>query len=510
MMPTTSPATPGPNEVASDETLHFDFPGSDIVLRSYDSYDFRVLKLYIVICSPVLRELIQDVSNTSDVPNGEKQEPLPVVELPESKETLYSLLTFIFPVTPVLPLTPEKIMELLSVAQKYQMDSVLIHIRGAIFQQDPPFLRPETALHVYFLAQQYELHREALQAARVTLRLSMTIEDLGDKLEFPGMTGAYLHELWKYHQQVRTDLSSGVLEFINSGLPHDVQVLRCTGPRSGHHSFPQWLDDYIRSIAEAPHLFDLTEFEDARARHIGSEVSDTYYSQSCSCVNISSQVIRTFWEAMTTVVHRTIEKADSTLTLVKEEPTPANSGPPSLPSYFDIPDANIIIRSSDQLNYLVHKSLLTMSSPFFKDLLSLPQPPDDELVEGLPVIQLSEDADLLNSLISLLYPIPSVIPDSYEKVFALLAACQKYDMESIQSTIRMGTKHGTFPAPVEAEAFRACAIAGNMGLAPEFENAARLTLGLPMTFESLGEQLRSFDGRALCDLVRYRKGGDKV
>ncbi|KAH9166753.1 hypothetical protein EDB89DRAFT_2128264 [Lactarius sanguifluus] len=190
MMPTPPPATPGPNEVASDETLHFDFPGSDIVLCSYDSHDFRVLKLYIVICSPVLRELIKRVSNSPDLPHGEKQETLPVVELPESKETLYSLLTFIFPVAPILPSTTEKIMELLAVAQKYQMDSVMTHIRGALTRLDPPFLRPETALHVYFLAQQHELRQEVIQAARITLRLSMTIEDLEDKLEFPGMTGA--------------------------------------------------------------------------------------------------------------------------------------------------------------------------------------------------------------------------------------------------------------------------------------------------------------------------------
>ncbi|KAH9058206.1 hypothetical protein EDB87DRAFT_1685531 [Lactarius vividus] len=511
-MPIVPHATRGKNEVASDETLHFDFPGSDIVLRSYDSYDFRVLKLYIVICSPVLRELIQDVSNTSDVPNGEKQEPLPVVELPESKETLYSLLTFIFPVTPVLPSTTDKIMELLSVAQKYQMDSVATHIRGAISRQDPPFLRPESALHVYFLAQEYELRQEALQAARVTLRLSMTIEDLGDKLEFPGMTGAYLHELWKYHQQVRTDLKPSVLEFRNSGLPDNVTVLHCSGPRSSDYPFLPWLDDYIRAISESLHLFDLVRFEDARARHIGSEISQTRYSKMCSCVEISShtQVIRDFWGALTAVVDGTIEKADSALILVKGEPTSENSDYPSIPLCLDTPDANIIVRSSDKVNFRVHKSLLAMSSPFFKDLLSLPQPPDDELVDGLPVIQLSENADLLNSLISLLYPISPVIPDSYEKVFALLAACQKYDMESVQSTIRAGIKLGTFPAPVEAEAFRACAIAGGMGLAPEFENAARLTLGLPMTFESLGEQLRWFKGRALCDLVRYRKGGNKV
>ncbi len=151
-----------------------------------------------------------------------------------------------------------------------------------------------------------------------------------------------------------------------------------------------------------------------------------------------------------------------------------------------------------------------MPSPFFKDLLSLPQPPDGELVDGLPVIQLSEDADLLNSLISLLYPTSPVIPDSYEEVLALLAACQKYDMESVQSDIRDEIKLERFPAPVGVEGFSAYAIASSMGLIPEMENAARLTLGYPMTFESLGEGLRSFKGRALCDLVRYRKRGNQV
>jgi len=283
-----------------------------------------VPKLYIVICSPVLRELIRSVSNTPDVPNGEEHEPLPVVKLSESKATLYSLLTFIFPVAPILPSTTEKIMELLAVVQKYQMDSVMTHIRGAISRQDPPFIRPETAFHVYFLAQEHELDQEALQAARVTLRLPMiieqVIEDLGDKLEYTGMTGVYLHELWKYHQRIRTDLRSGVLEFRNSGLPDVVKGLRCSkaqyqaqyhsyGGNPGRDYFPRWLDDYIGSIAEAPHLFDLIEFEGAWARH---NQDNNYTSSKCSCVGISSQVIRTFWEALTAVVHRTIEKVRRT------------------------------------------------------------------------------------------------------------------------------------------------------------------------------------------------------
>ena len=171
-----------------------------------------------------------------------------------------------------------------------------------------------------------------------------------------------------------------------------------------------------------------------------------------------------------------------------------------------MPDATIIIRSSDQAIFRVHKSVLAMSSPFFKDLLSLPQPPDDELVDGLPVIALPEDAELLNSLISLLYPIPLVIPGSYQKVFVLLAVCQKYEMESVQFSIRAMVKSGTFPAPAAADSFSAYAIASSMGLVPEMEDAARLISDQPIKFESLEEGLRSFKGRLLYDLICKRRG----
>jgi hypothetical protein len=323
-----SPVPPAPDEVVSDETSHFNYPRSDIVLQSCDSHNFRLPKLNIVICSPVLRSLIQSVSNSSDVPNGEEQEPsLPVLKLPESKATLYNLLTFIFPVTPVLPPTAEEIIELLAVAQKYQMDSVMSHIRGAISRQDAPFIRPDTAFHIYFLAQENELREEALQAARVTLRLPMTIESLEDKLDFPGRTGASLHELWKYHERVRTDLKSALIEFRSSGLPDDVKSLSCTRPQHRGtttlvSSFPEWIDEYINSIAGTPHQFDRIVFENTWLHHIQSHVYVSYGSYSptaqiCQCASIPSQVIRTFWEALTSVVHRMIEGVRSNVELVR-------------------------------------------------------------------------------------------------------------------------------------------------------------------------------------------------
>ncbi|KAF8263754.1 hypothetical protein EI94DRAFT_1806739 [Lactarius quietus] len=327
----------------------------------------------------------------------------------------------------------------------------------------------------------------------------MTIEDMEDKVDF--MPGAYLHELWQYHERVKKDLASSLLEFRKSGAPNIVKDLHC-GTSPSTTPIPQWLCDYIESLARSLHSFDLIEFENALTNHVKSQPQG---STSCPCVGISSQTMRAFWEALTTVISETIDKADSTLSLVKEGQTSESSDTPSIPLCSDLPDANIILRSSDQVNFRVRKSVLAMSSPFFEDLLSLPQPPDGELVDGLPVVELPEDSGLLNSLISLLYPIAPVIPNSYEKVFTLLGACQEYDMASIQSYIRSEVHRGTFSAPVGADTFRAYAIASSMGLIPEMERMACLTLGYPMTFEFLGEALRSFEGWALCDLARYRK-----
>src|SRR6266404_2490199 len=134
-MPEVPSGTSEPNEFVSDELLHFDYPGpndSDLIIRTSDSHTFCALQLYVANSSPILRELIRSAPRTdpSDTTRGDKV----VVKLSDRGVVICSLLTFIFPVSPVLPATPEMIMELLSVAQKYQMDAVLTHIRGAVSQ----------------------------------------------------------------------------------------------------------------------------------------------------------------------------------------------------------------------------------------------------------------------------------------------------------------------------------------------------------------------------------------
>ena len=426
--------TPHDTTSITDEPLSislFDHSGADIIFRSQDSYYLRVPRIYIVNCSPTLDEHIQKTLDTPGDANPEHS--LPVVQLQERGEILRCLFTFIFPVIPLLPSTPEEIMELLSVAQKYQMGTTLTHIRGSIARQNALPTRLEPLLRIYALAQKYGLRPETLQTAQaIVLKQSMTIEDLGDKLDI--MSGASLYELWEYHEKVRTIFESDLTEFRESCAGSTITGLRCAELSSSQ--IPSWLDQYIESIGESPNLFDYGRFNTVMLRH----VKDKSDESGCECASISSQNINEFWEALGSVIHGGLKKvrmvkipscfgklnvlqAESALCLVqdRDDPEALIISVASPLETFDLSDTNLIIQSSDNVDYRVHKTILAMASPFFKDLLSLPQPSDGEVVNGLPVVRFSESSELLNTLISILYPVPTVIPNSHERVLYLLA-----------------------------------------------------------------------------------------
>src|SRR6266436_228676 len=252
IMSTTTTKTSPSRLVISHENLPFDYPEADVILRSRDSYEFRVLKIYIIHNSSILGEkaLIspnpqpKPTSSTipadSDVDSGPATNALPVVQLPIEGPILFSLLTYIFPVPPILPSTVEQIMELLSVAQMYKMDVMMTHIRNHIAQQEPPFIREETAFLIYSLSQKYALRTEALQAARCTLSFSsLTIQDLAEEHKLDMMPGSVLHELWKYHQKVRSNLALDLDEFKKSNAPTILGVSSCESTTDS--GLPDWL-----------------------------------------------------------------------------------------------------------------------------------------------------------------------------------------------------------------------------------------------------------------------------
>ena len=312
--PEISPSGP----IISLQNLSFHYPEADLILRSRDSYEFRVLKLYIIHSSPVLGEMVSTSPNpqpgdpanpaVSEVEESTGTDVLPVVQLLVDGAILFSLLTYIFPVPPVLPSTVEQTMELLSVAQEYKMDIVLTHIRNHISQQDPSFIRRDTAFLVYSLAQTYRLRTEMLQAARSTLSFSnLTIRDLASEDKLDIMSGTSLHELWKYHTRVRSNLTSDLDEFRASLARGTLGDSRCGSLTDS--GLPHWIDDYIATIGtcSCPAFLDLTEFHMDLAKHIQSQ-SHNGGDGCASCADIPCEKIRTFWEALTAVVRGSIAK----------------------------------------------------------------------------------------------------------------------------------------------------------------------------------------------------------
>src|SRR5258708_15036763 len=104
----------------------------------------------------------------------------------------------------------------------------------------------------------------------------------------------------------------------------------------------------------------------------------------------------------------------------------------SPPKYSNMPNADIVLQSSDLVDFRVHKSALVASSPFFDDMFSLPQPPNDSSPNELPVLHLSENAEVLDSLSSILYPVPPELPHTSDNILALLAPSQTYDISAVR------------------------------------------------------------------------------
>ena len=68
------------------------------------------------------------------------------------------------------------------------------------------------------------------------------------------------------------------------------------------------------------------------------------------------------------------------------------------------PTADIILRSGGPkiVEFMTHRVILSIASPVFETMFSLPQPGTGK---SLPVCDLSEDANTLEALLRLIYPV---------------------------------------------------------------------------------------------------------
>ncbi|KAI8992959.1 hypothetical protein BD414DRAFT_482859 [Trametes punicea] len=98
---------------------------------------------------------------------------------------------------------------------------------------------------------------------------------------------------------------------------------------------------------------------------------------------------------------------------------------PTIRPPFDDADADIILRSSDHVDFLLYKVILAKASTVFRDMFALP---DTAAATAEPqTVHLTENADVVESLLRFCYPVERPVFTTLDELLPVLDAAKKYD-----------------------------------------------------------------------------------
>ncbi|KAF8340587.1 uncharacterized protein EI90DRAFT_2084567 [Cantharellus anzutake] len=167
--------------------------------------------------------------------------------------------------------------------------------------------------------------------------------------------------------------------------------------------------------------------------------------------------------------------------------------------------ADVILRADDT-DFRVHTTILRQASPFFQSLFELPQPRGSD---DMAVIEMTEEADVLEVLVRLIYPKPyQPSITSLDHAIRLLRAADKLEIEYAVKPI-----HDAIASITEAEPnpVRAWAIAARFGINAAIKAATvrYLKCNDEAMLEERVEELCHVDGLSHFDFITKRKNALK-
>ncbi|KAJ7334295.1 hypothetical protein DFH08DRAFT_939861 [Mycena albidolilacea] len=181
---------------------------------------------------------------------------------------------------------------------------------------------------------------------------------------------------------------------------------------------------------------------------------------------------------------------------------------------FNDEGADIIVRSvTDNVDFRVHKTFLSVASSVFRDMLSLPQSEPqlgsgfsaEFMKDGLHIVTLDEDEETLSTLLRMCYPgwmlmdCGPLFP-TIERVLAVFTAATKYAMDGVERAVRAVLVSPRF---VEPDPLRVFALAVRHGLYEEARICARYTLRTPVLGKPYKPELECITAGAYHRLQEY-------
>ncbi|KAJ7494290.1 hypothetical protein B0H11DRAFT_2004025 [Mycena galericulata] len=98
-------------------------------------------------------------------------------------------------------------------------------------------------------------------------------------------------------------------------------------------------------------------------------------------------------------------------------------------------DGNIILQAGNR-QFRVHRGILARHSPIFQDMLSFPQPPDSEIIEGCPLVRLADSPGEVAIFLRAIFEPTFFLPFPSETEFGIIQSClrlsHKYEVEYLR------------------------------------------------------------------------------
>jgi len=201
---------------------------------------------------------------------------------------------------------------------------------------------------------------------------------------------------------------------------------------------------------------------------------------------------------------------DSTVAIVVSNPDSQRAATPTpkprrvADSPFDsMAVADVILRSSDNVDFYVMKAFLAYSSRFFSTMFTLPQSNNTDekgAQDGIVVVEMSERSRPLRYMLLFCYPGPSPTINNIYDIMAVVHMVEKYEMDPIEKRAREVVVHSSAMKDIPLQII---AFAFHHGWKDIGVIAARNILAQPPRF-AFFKELEYLGGTAFYHLNEFR------
>ena len=101
-----------------------------------------------------------------------------------------------------------------------------------------------------------------------------------------------------------------------------------------------------------------------------------------------------------------------------------------LSTTFRADGADVVIHAEGALDFCVHKCILSLVSPVFKDMFTIPQPLTDT-PDVLPHVDVQDPSGAWENILRTIYPVPNPTVDNLDDLESLLLTAKKYEMKYV-------------------------------------------------------------------------------